>query len=399
MRRTIGPLLLCVLAACSPASTPDAWTTSTDTLENGRVRVVHQPAGEHAPEWRLVETLRVGALDGDDATSFSALKGLVVLSDGRFVVLDDASQELRMFDPDGVFLRTLGRKGQGPAEFEAAYGLMLDGADRIWVPDYRNRRFSVWDADDGLLWTAPIPVLTRGWVYQGAMLSTGEVWKPSITLGPPRENVMRVFGPDGQATDSLPMPADPDIDFENPAGSFVWRSSDGRSNAYFSVPFFPGGNTLIDPAGFVWSTEYGDPSYRIARWAPGGDTTLLLEAGREPPVISLAARDSAIEEIRERMRGYDGASQDWSKVPTVEPAIAGLHTSEDGQLWVRARTPDGEVFDVYERSGSYVRSVANPLTLYQWVPPVIRGEDVWAVVTDEFDVHYVVRARIERVGT
>lgn len=398
MRRPLALLVIPALCACSDATPGGEWTTTADTLQSGTVHVVHAPSERHAPEWRLVEVLRVGSIEGEAATSFSSIKGLAVLSDGRFAVVDDAAQEVRVFGADGAYQTTLGRKGQGPEEFEAAYGLMRDAGDRLWVPDHRNRRFSVWDADEGMLWTASIPILSRGFTYRGAMLSTGEVWKPSITLGPPRANVMRVYDAEGQASDSLPMPPDPDVDRSDPPGAFAWSSADGRSNAYFSVPFFPSAHTVIDPAGHIWSTEYGDPTYRIARWSPPGDTTLFLEALRAPPAIPEAARDSAIDEIVDRTRSYDGIDLDWDKIPTVEPAIAGLHVSDDGHLWVRARTPRGELFDVYDRTGSYLRSIENPLRMYPWVAPVIRGDDFWAVVTDDFDVHYVVRARIELVN-
>ena len=68
--------------------------------------------------------------------------------------------------------------------------------------------------------------------------------------------------------------------------------------------------------------------------------------------------------------------------------------SDDGDLWVRTQLQDSEVFDVYDRAGTYHRTVLNSLKLYYWVRPVVRGDDLWAVVTDEFDVHYVVRARL-----
>lgn len=401
MRPLFVGVVCAVVVGCSVDARGESeeWASVIDTIRPGLLRVVHQPPADEAITWHLEETLRVGSLDGDDQASFSRIKGLVVLSDERFAVLDDVAQEVRVFNADGTFAATLGGQGQGPGEFEGAYGLMLDDADRIWVPDARNRRLSVWDADDGLLWSTPTPILSFGFVFQGAMMTDGTMWKPTITLGPPRANAMRIYDDTGQPIDSLPMPPAPEVDMEDPPGAFVWTAADGSAMRFFGVPYYPTGERLIDPAGVLWTTERGDPTYRVARWTPPSDTSLVLEAHRPPPTIPTAARDSAIDALREQMQDFDGARQDWSKVPDVEPAVAGLAISDDGRLWVQTATESTELFDVYERSGEYVRSVESSLHFYRWVRPVIRGDDMWAVVTDDFDVHYVVRARAVRTGS
>ena len=45
--------------------------------------------------------------------------------------------------------------------------------------------------------------------------------------------------------------------------------------------------------------------------------------------------------------------------------------------------------------GSYLGTVtAGSLNVYRWLPPVVVGDTFLAVVSDELDVPYVVRARI-----
>ncbi len=92
---------------------------------------------------------------------------------------------------------------------------------------------------------------------------------------------------------------------------------------------------------------------------------------------------------------------DWSRVPTVRPAVEDIFASYEGNLWVRTPAPDGGVlFDVYSRDGAHL-GTASPgpaLKLLDLVAPVVRGELAWLVVTDDFDVNYVVRARIAPAG-
>lgn len=52
-------------------------------------------------------------------------------------------------------------------------------------------------------------------------------------------------------------------------------------------------------------------------------------------------------------------------------------------------------YDVLSSDGSYMGTVtAGSLDVYPWLPPVVVGDTFLAVVRDELDVPYVVRARI-----
>lgn len=95
------------------------------------------------------------------------------------------------------------------------------------------------------------------------------------------------------------------------------------------------------------------------------------------------------------MRERGGANQDWTKVPTVRPAIRTIVVSDTGELWVLTELNGEPVFDVFARTGQHIRTVSNPLRLYQWIRPIIVEDNIWAVVTDELDVQYVVRAVVE----
>jgi len=397
VKRSSGSLLAIVLCGCNGSGPAASWEFSADTLPSGAIHAVNAPALGVGPGWILREDLRVGTLDGDGPASFGGLRGLAVLGDGRFAVLDALAQEVRVFGREGDHIATYGGKGGGPGEFEAPFGLMHHPDGTLWIPDHRNARMSVFDPDRGFQRSYRLLVLRRGFIWGGAMTSVGQVWKPSITLEQPRRNVMRVYGPDMSLLDSLPMPPDPEVDREDPPGAFYWKAADGTASGYFSVPYFPVGQQLIDPQGAVWSTPYGDPAYRITMWKPGEDTTLVLESLRPAVVIPAAERDSAIAVIRDRLRERGAANQDWSKVPTIRPAVITMFVSEVGDLWVLTELEDSQVFDVYGRAGRHRRTVLNSLKLYRWIRPVVRGDELWAVVTDDFDVQYVVRARIERV--
>lgn len=402
MLRSWRLLLALALAAtaCVEAG-PATWTTTVDTLAGGVVRVVNiPPAGAIEPTWVIEPEVRIGAIDAEGPTSFGQIRGIAVLDDGGVAVLDAQARELRIFGPDGTHRRSLGRQGSGPGELEAPFGLMRGPDGRLWVPDSRLRRMTVYHPVTGFVASYEFPLYRWGFIFQGAMTHDGRILKPSLTLRPERLDILRVYGPEMTLLDSLPMPALPAVDDDDPPSAFVFGSRESGAWGMMGVPYFPSRSQRLDPAGVVWSTGYGDPSYRIARWEPGGDTTLILETRRPPVPVTAAERDSAIDRIRDALRDRGGADQDWSKIPDVKPAVAGMYVADDGRLWVRAASPDPRfTYDVYDRDGRYAGTAITDLAVYTAIAPIIEGDHFWAVVTDELDVQYVVRARIHREPT
>ncbi len=398
-RTTIGRVILLAVAAfaaaaCEPPHPGDVWTTTADTLPSGAVRVVNAPPGPTAPPtWTLEEEARIGTRDQPGPASFGQLKGLVVTSEGDIVVLDAQAQEIRVFGPDGSHRSTFGGKGGGPGELADAWGLMLAPDGELWVPELGNARMSVFHPRDGFRRSFPLEVFSFRFLWDGLLAEDGRVLKPSITPGPPRRRILRVYGREMQLLDSLPLPEPPATNPTNPEGAFSWESTAGGARGYVAVPFYPQAQETLDPKGGIWSTEAGDPAYRIKHWIPGGDTLLVLEVLRPTVSIPPSERDSAIASVREFLQQRGGARQDWSKVPEVKPAVGWMFLSREGNLWVG--TPSSDTlftFDVFDRGGRYLGTAASPRYRFWPIPPVVRGDRFWAVVLDELDVPYVLQA-------
>jgi len=381
-----------------PAAAPE-WGFSSDVSPNGAVHVINTPPpGDGAPTWLIEEEVRIGAIDEAGPASLTTVLGLVVTRDGRIAVLEGQAQEVRVFGADGAPLATFGGKGAGPGELEGAFGLMRDAEDLLWVPDYRNARMSVYDPGAGFLRSYPLRLISRGFIWNGVIASDGRILKPSRTSSEPRLPLLRVYDRELALVDSIPFPPEPEIDPENPPNSFYYEFGDGLYG-YRQVPFYPSAQQLLDPAGPVWATEFGDPSYRIFRWTPGGDTTLVLETRRPFLPVRQAERDSLVDAIRTELE-QSGASprQDWSKIPSVKPSVASMSIAEDGRLWVRRPSEDSLThYDVYDRDGRWQGDAATALEPWPYLPPVVRGDRFWAVVTDGLGVPYVVQARLRAV--
>jgi hypothetical protein len=94
--------------------------------DSAGVRVVASaaPAWGEGKGWRLSPepVLRVGVAEGDAAYQFGSVAGAVRLADGGIAAADRQSGDVRWYDARGRHVRTVGRKGGGPASSPASAG-------------------------------------------------------------------------------------------------------------------------------------------------------------------------------------------------------------------------------------------------------------------------------------
>lgn len=118
----IVPLLL---AACGRGSDQATFPAETIVRDSSGVAIIENlersgSTGEspRAPTFRLAEapTTTIGALDGEPPYLFTNVTAATRLTDGSIAILDTRQEELRLFDAEGRYLRTIAGRGQGPGE-------------------------------------------------------------------------------------------------------------------------------------------------------------------------------------------------------------------------------------------------------------------------------------------
>ena len=123
------------------------WKGKID-IENG-IKVIKNPGeplyGEM--EFELEEDLSIGNED-DKNYIFYRLRDIQVATDGNIYVLDSGNQRLQVFDKDGKYLRTIGKRGQGPGEFNTPTQLQLDDeTGNIFVKDSMLRKIIIFEKE------------------------------------------------------------------------------------------------------------------------------------------------------------------------------------------------------------------------------------------------------------
>jgi hypothetical protein len=111
------------------------------------VRVVHNVKGGlwgQAPKAGLELVRKIGDIDTEDEhVAFNYPSDVAVDKDGAIYVLDAGNTRIQKFGPDGKYLATIGRKGQGPGEFIMPDGIDFDRDGNLVVGDSAQSRLHV----------------------------------------------------------------------------------------------------------------------------------------------------------------------------------------------------------------------------------------------------------------
>jgi hypothetical protein len=417
VRRLVHLSVFVILAASAcgtdrDRSAPGVWTARVDTV--GDTVTVHTVSGSvWGDTVELVPECSVGGLEAADEYLIGDPAAIAVASDGTLLVLDAQVPAVRVYDPDGVYLRDIGREGQGPGEYDGPDGLAILPDDRVLVRDPGNARISVFDLGGALLEEWPHSggfntdrryyVDDAGNSYVTALLERGLApWE--WTFGLVR------YDPSGVVTDTL---AAPTWEFE-PAQ--VTASREGSSSVR-AVPFTPQVSWTFSPRGHFVGGLSSD--YRIDLFLADRHV-LRIERDRTPVPVAADEAQERRRRIAEGLQRQYGAWR-WNgpSVPDTKPPFKKLFASAEGDVWVvlstegratmsaaeqeaafrrDARTPlrfvEPVELDVFDRDGRYLGAVRPPPSFGVEPEPIVRGDRVWAVTRDELDVASVTRFRM-----
>jgi hypothetical protein len=129
--------LLPVFAFLGGCGTDERTAVETIESDSAGIHIVERPASVLRPApLELTEVLRIGAVDDSTAELFSAIVDGLILPDGSFVIADRDSREVRQFSPEGRLVRTHGREGEGPGEYEFIFAIESCSQDGFTVFDW-----------------------------------------------------------------------------------------------------------------------------------------------------------------------------------------------------------------------------------------------------------------------
>jgi len=108
-----------------------------------------------SPQGKVLMTLGKAGVAGDGPDTFGPPSDILVAPNGDIFVADghggNTNARIVKFSKDGKFVKTWGKKGSGPGEFDTPHSLAMDSTGRLFVADRGNSRIQIFDQDGKFL--------------------------------------------------------------------------------------------------------------------------------------------------------------------------------------------------------------------------------------------------------
>ena len=100
---------------------------------------------------KVLLTLGKKGVAGDDNDTFNQPSAVAIATNGDIFIADghggNSNARIVKFDKNGKFLKTWGKKGTGPGEFDTPHALAFDSKGRLFVGDRANNRIQIFTQD------------------------------------------------------------------------------------------------------------------------------------------------------------------------------------------------------------------------------------------------------------
>lgn len=336
--------------------------------DSAGVRIVEStaPSWDSASAWRVADTpsVVIGREDGAPAEQLFNVRSAARFPDGRIAVANAGTSEIRIFDPAGRPLSTLGRQGDGPGEFRGLSQLWITPGDSLIAYDALRKQLTTFGPGGRVAATHPLPVVADrpgSTLLVGRFADGSVLAKAGAPLAPDaREGLLRQRAAYGRAAlDGSPARAIGELyDGE----TYVERGDGGVTG--YERPFAPDPQTAVGPNDFFHSDG---ASYEIRRFAPDGALRAVIRRRSDPlPVTEEDVRRHR-EQMLEGVSGPDRARLErfLARVPFPErkPAHGRMLVDAGGNLWVLQTRPadDGPFrWDVFGADGAWLGTVDLP---------------------------------------
>ena len=386
-------------APAPPAeSVPDfeiSETAGVYIVENAR------PPADSRLDWRIGEqpALSIGEIDGPDPYLLD-ISDMLRMPDGRIIVADRVSGELRAFDTLGVHLATWGGSGEGPGEFTNLIHVDRWPGDSLVARWSQGNRLTVFDSQGnygrvfGIQDRVRISVETvlPGGLILASRLGTTESSQDGLSRS---RRLYEIRGPKGEPGPSI--------------GSFL-------GSEWYSPPVDDGVMVIGIPysrelVGVPWGDDVvvsSNDTYEIRVYSTDGTLKRIVRREHDLIPTTPAHLDAHIERLvagspeperaarrRERQELYRDV-----RLPDTHPAFRRVRADELDHLWVQEyflpeEAGPNPIWTVFGPEGHVLGFMETPagLRIFQ-----IGADYILGYATDELGVEYVQLWSLSRSG-
>jgi hypothetical protein len=273
-------------------------------------------------------------------------------SEGNLYVLDQKANNIKIFDSSGKYVRTIGRRGRGPGEFNAPHHFTF-AKDRLVVWDEENLRICTISPEGKFLKSIKSPML-GAWPYKLRSLPNGDIIIEKLKLSftdKPQDFSLEIFSPDLKLKK---------VFYSNIVWPYTYSKAAGKS---LPAPFYfyiywdvtPEGRIVM---GFSEKNE-------IEIHDPFGGILSSLSHPYEPVKINAQDKKEFLNGITYVIDGrrapYPDVYKKNTEFPKFKPAFFNLLVDAQGNILVSRyrnnRDEDYRNFDVFSSDGNFISTV------------------------------------------
>ncbi len=356
-------LLAGVLPVFSDQAAAGEWRGSKE-MQDGALHILNpaEPMEKRitsspAEQWRL------GGETDDEDEFFGLISRIITDKKGNVYLLDTQLSEVKIFSPTGEFLRSIGRQGEGPGEFQTPVGMFFTHDGNLGVMQVAPGKIVLLTPEGEPAGEHPVPVSEDG----GFLIFRGGLFKgDNLVLSVSKNSFSEGHFAQKQYLCSIDKTGKElaryheetvSIDFANAVlDDSKWNNFNNR--------------WMVGKDGKVYSnTVYSN--YSISVWNPEGKLEKVIEKEYSHHKRSQKELDLVNSIMSLYSRQVANAKV---KINPFNSDINQIYARDDGSLWVLSSSgsrdkPDAAlgVFDVFDENGRYVKQVTlmgqgNPVT-------------------------------------
>jgi hypothetical protein len=311
---------------------------------------------------QLEEDLSIGMREGDEDYMFSQVRGMAVDDNENIYVLDNREANIKKYDKNGLHIKTIGRRGQGPGEMVACYSILISPQDEIVVSDAVSRRLTFFSLEGDYL----------------RMLSMAQ----NLLLLPKMDNqgnfysIMPISDEKGSRMEFQKF--SPELEYSMTVASAP-ASSDSRTKKY--SPFR---RSLVATVSDNDLIICGYPIfYEVRLYDTEGVLMRKIFKDYDPVEIS----EKELKEARQR----SGPSDYSLELSRYFPAYFTFFVDDEKRLFVGTyeKMDDRNIYDVFDEEGRFITRIPlNP------TPLIMKKSQLYSIEEDEEGFQVVKRYKV-----
>jgi hypothetical protein len=349
------------------------WKGTIET--KGDVIIVRNPKepiySEHVLE--LTEDLVVEGSEEAEERMFQSISMLDVDEEGRLYILDEQAGNIKVFDRDGGFTKTIGRKGQGPGEFGLPISLTLTPDRQIIVNDMGQRKLLFFDRDGNYL--KQLSIADKFLFFGPRMTADGDMIVMHTIPSDKPETFLEKFGPDFE-----PILTFTSAHVERPPVADIFVALHMTRLLWNVIP-----DDIV-----IWA-DMKNPDYEL--YEHNMDGTLIRIISKEFDPIVITAEDRG--KLMDRAFGDNPTRDQWDvRFPETYPPFSGFSFDDSGRIFVKRYEKethqDGILFDLFDPEGKYIAKMR-----FDMNPLIWKKGQMYAIEENEEGFQVIKRYRVD----